>query len=128
MYPLTKINKKTNALHVWIHPKDRPDLRRALAEYGLATAWADLWDRTQASGGIAPMPPELCGLTDDPYCLAEYASPLEDGNGVHVTGRLWHYPNYMLECAMEKLLRGRTVVFDCWHVTPDEGETRKFNY
>lgn len=91
---------------------DREELAAQLEERGQMQVLADLLEPYCTNGGYQPFDPShgnpFVGITGAP-CIAESMDTDDEGT-LEIVGRLWCYPDYMIQCPVEKLIeRGAAI-------------------
>lgn len=102
--------KDNGNLELFLPEERRGYIEDRMERHGEITVWYDMFESYWANGSFQPVNPEshMVGLTSDPYIVVEEATT--EGNGdLTVHGSMWHYPRYMLESVVEKLLDGERV-------------------
>lgn len=97
-------------LELYLPENEREETKDRLERFGELDTWNRLFEPYYTNGIFEPIDPDhyFVGLTSDPYIIIEDAA-LEDNGDLTVYGSMWHYPNYMLESVVEKLLEGEKV-------------------
>lgn len=97
---------------------DVEDLKRLVEERGEQSVWHDLFEPYFTNGSYTPVDPNThyFGLTDDPYMVCESVT-YEDNGDITIEGSCFHFPNYMLDSALDRLLNYGEVFLKVWHKT-----------
>lgn len=66
-------------------------------------------ERYRANGWGNVRPEHIGALTSDPFMLTDDFTI--DDNGEVIVGRVWHFPDYMIACPLERILRDGKVIF-----------------
>jgi len=96
---------------------DREDIQEMLEEHGTNHVMHELMEDWVGNGWGFFFADELGNLSNAPM-IAEDSTIDNDGNIV-LCGKVWYWPNYMVECEIETLLKNGEVVFALWSDFPE---------
>ncbi|NDD55384.1 hypothetical protein EBZ39_16240 [bacterium] len=71
--------------------------------------WREAIENYLGNGWGNPTPEDIGALTSDPYLLTDDYTVEDDGEVI--VGRVWHFPDYMIACPLERILEYGEVIF-----------------
>lgn len=97
-------------LKLFLPENEREEIKETKDKHGEHVAWTDMFEPYFINGSFTPIDPEshFIGLTSDPYIIGEDVT-IEDNGDLTVYGKVWHYPNYMIDSVVDELIKGNTV-------------------